>query len=250
MKNKAYLILFSAFCGCSGLNANYYDDISIGNYENNPSSSEKMKIEELLEDLVNYGVLEMNAPVKEEIFNNIYGVFTGDKGLQGFKSRLAFFRKQKTGRDLILLRDTFLYSAEFKHGFSDKKQKALFLHELVHDFWFNLLDSEKRQSFSLETKKFWDKIQNANSELEQMALLKEAGYANPTQKDFESFENLKYFYKIFGRKVCPDSEFFGQELYSIMVEKAFNGDLIIPKQLRPYYKGIITEEWLERDRPK
>ena len=48
------------------------------------------------------------------------------------------------------------------------------------------------------------------------------------------------------KKNYTNDKFFGTELYSIIADRTFSGKMIIPKQLRKFYNGIISNTVLQK----
>ncbi len=220
-----------------------YSDLKINvNY-----STYKYPIEKLLAEIWDSGFFVRNKDNKDEIFNNDYGTFKKTKKRAYFSRGQACFIKEKGRMDSILLSKNLFPHIEIVQNKgivykrSDKRIKATLIHELFHDFWYNTLDHQERYLFSKEAKKFYEEMTTATTTEDKLRFLDKVGIVEPTEDHFAAYERLMIL-----KMGYSDKKFFGTEIYSYLAEMAFSGDIIIPIQLRIFYKGIISETILNK----
>lgn len=237
------IVLVISFTGCLRFRTEMYSDLKINvNY-----SRYRYPIERLLAEIWNSGFFVMNEDNKDEIFNNDYGTFkkTGKKAF--FSRGRACFIKEKGYIDRILLNKNLFPHIEIVHNKGiiykriDKKIKATLIHELFHDFWYNTLDHQERYLFTKEAKKFYEEMMTATTIEDKLRFLEKAGIFEPTEDHLASYDILMIL-----KMGYSDKKFFGTEMYSYLAEMAFSGEIIIPIQLRTFYKGIISERVLNK----
>jgi hypothetical protein len=189
-----------------------------------------------------------NPLLLEEILDNDYGIFECD-AYAGRMSRFRAFYKREKKQDRIMLNKRLFRHIEASPGWGfkltdmDRRIKSTLVHELLHDFWFNILEDGSKAGFAANARLFFTEIREARTRDQKIAFLKKAGYAAPCPSDFTPFAELL---GLEGR--YEERELFGTELYSILADRAFSGHVIIPRQLREYYDGILSRQALERDR--
>jgi len=208
----------------------------------------KKTMERLLAEIWDSGFLNRNRINEEEIINNNYGIFKKSCAEAHFAEGRACYIREKDQRDKILLNKILFPHYERVEGNEiiyirlDKRIKATLVHELFHDFWHNLLNPRERDWFSIKAKKFYEEIKIATTGEDKLRFLRDIGYVEPTEDNFPCYEELDLL-----KDKYPERKFFGTELYAILAERAFSGKMIIPKQLREFYKGIISETYLNKD---
>jgi hypothetical protein len=186
--------------------------------------------------------LNKNKLNREEILNNQYGILGQDSAASSLRSRRACYIKGGGREDKVLLSANLFVHFEMnspgKRRFrpKDKRIDATFIHELFHDFWYNTLDDKKRLLFSIESEIFYTEMCLAQTTKDKLKFLRSIGFNKPTKNNFKPYEELKDI-----RMHYSDQKFFGTELYAIIADRLFSGKMVIPKQLRKFYKGIISE---------
>jgi len=211
----------------------------------------KKTIEGLLGELWNSGFFQKNELIMEEIFNNDYGLF--HKGSKFSNSSLrkgrAYYIKVKGQKEKVMLhRKLFSHykpslSGRFILRPLNKRIKATLVHELFHDFWYNVLDNRKRFLFSIEAEIFFLEAMIAKTTEDKMIFLSNIGLNALRLEEFRPFEELRD-----QKKYYTDQKFFGTELYSLLADRAFSGKMTIPEQFRKFYYGILSESALDMDR--
>ncbi len=204
-------------------------------------------VRSLVSDVWNSGFLNKNKLNREEILNNQYGIFNSDNDLLSLtEDRARYIRKRGHEDKVMLNRKLFSHferNSPRRHKFrqKDKRIDATLIHELFHDFWHNTLDDKRRLLFSIESEIFYREMSLAKTTKDKQKFLKSIGFNEPSKGDFKPYEELKDI-----RMNYPDHVFFGTELYAIFADRVFSGKMIIPIQLRKFYKGIISEAALNR----
>ncbi|MFB0565784.1 MAG: hypothetical protein ACETWK_08920 [Candidatus Aminicenantaceae bacterium] len=205
--------------------------------------------EKMITEIWTSGFFEINDINQEEIINNIYGIFGNSYGLSSGPIRQACYIYLENHKDRVML-NTNLFShskinneSEVKLKPSDERIKASLVHELFHDFWYNILDKRKRILFSKEAEILFIESIMAQTKSEKLHFLHNIGLNKTLEDDFKLFEGLKKL-----KEHYPDQKFFGTELYSIIADKTFSRMMIIPRQLRKYYYGIISDNVLNNSK--
>lgn len=242
------MVLIISLTSCAGLKLKMYSDLDLEvdhKYSEFPS---KKTMERLLAEIWDSGFLNRKKINKEEIINNNYGIFKKSCPEAHFCAGRACYIREKNKRDKILLnKNLFPHFKRAKNNkiiytTLDKRIKATLVHELFHDFWYNLLNRRQRNRFSIRAKKFYEEIKIATTGEDRLKFLRDIGYVESTEDNFLYYEELDLL-----KDKYPERKFFGTELYAILAERAFSGKTIIPKQLRKFYKGIISETYLNKD---
>ena len=242
------MVFTIALTSCTGFKLKMYSDINLEadyKYCRNPN---KKTIERLLAEIWNTGFINRSKIVEEEIKNNKYGIFKKTNAEAYFDVDRACYAKTKGQRDKILLNKRLFPHFEAVKGREiirtglDKRIKATLVHELFHDFWHNLLNSGERDWFSIKVKEFYEEIEMATTSEDKLRFLRDIGYVEPTEDNFTYCQELDLL-----KVEYPEQKFFGTELYAILAERAFSGKMIIPQQLRKFYKGIISETYLNKN---
>lgn len=251
---KAYLLLVVTLTSCSRvlkIESEIYPNIELKSevryrYRN---TADKTTIESLLAEVWTSGFLRKNELIEEEILNNNYGIFREDSKSSSLKKPRARYIKEKGQKDKVML-STSLFShfvsnsnRRIVHRALDKRIKATLIHELFHDFWHNILDERKKFLFSIEAEIFFLEAMMAEKKQDKVMFLRNAGLNEPSKGDFKPYDELQDL-----KVNYTDQKFFGSELYSIIADRAFSGKMIIPKQLRKFYYGILSESALNKNR--
>jgi hypothetical protein len=187
-----------------------------------------------------------NPLLLEEILDNNYGIFECETHSEEMAQYRAFYKKEKTQDRIMLNKRLFRHFAAsrgcgFRLRDMDRRIKSTLVHELMHDFWFNVLDDRLKEGFVEEAQVFLAEVSRAGSRSERIAFLKEAGYQNPAPSDFLPFAELEGLRDRYSAK-----ELHGTELYSILADRAFSGHILIPRRFHAYYRDILSEGALAR----
>lgn len=249
---KAYLLLVITLTSCSRvlrIESEIYPNIELKSDFRYRNKADKTTIESLLAEVWTSGFLRKNELIEEEILNNNYGIFRGDSESSSLKKSRGRYIKEKGQKDKVML-STSLFShfalnsnRRIVRRTLDKRIKATLIHELFHDFWHNILDERKKFLFSIEAEIFFLEAMMAEKKQDKVMFLRNAGLNEPSKDDFKPYDELQDL-----KENYTDQKFFGTELYSIIADRAFSGKMIIPKQLRKFYYGILSESALNKNR--
>lgn len=249
---KAYLLLVVTLTSCSRvlrIESEIYPNIELKSDFRYRRTAGKITIERLLTEVWTSGFLRKNELIEEEILNNNYGVFRGDSESSSLEKHPARYIKVKGQKDKVMLSTSlfshFVFNSNGRtvHRTLDRRIKATLIHELFHDFWHNILDERKKFLFSIEAEIFFLEAMMAEKKQDKVMFLRNAGLNEPSKDDFKPYDELQDL-----KDNYADQEFFGSELYSIIADRAFSGKMIIPKQLRKFYYGILSESALNKNR--
>ncbi len=224
-----------------------YPDISLKSEFKQTSFANKDGVGSLLSEVWDSGFLNKNELNRDEILNNHYGIFGKDSELSSLISGRACYIKKEDREDRVLLSTKLFLHFEMnsprkrKFRQKDKRIDATLIHELFHDFWHNTLDDKKRLLFSIESEIFYREMSLAKTTKDKLKFLRSIGFNKPTKDNLKPYEDLKDI-----RVNYSDQKFFGTELYAIVADRLFSGKMIIPKQLRKFYKGIISDAALNK----
>jgi hypothetical protein len=235
---SASLLVIALSCCCGFKLAVYevYPDISLKSEFKQTSLANKDGVRSLLSEVWDSGFLNKNKLNREEILNNRYGIFSKDSELFSFtEDRACYIRKKGHEDEVMLNKKLFSHfdrhsPGKLKFRQKDNRIDATLIHELFHDFWHNILDEKKRLLFSTESEIFYREMSLAQTSKDKLKFLRSIGFNKPTKDSFKPYEELKDI-----KVNYSDQIFFGTELYAI-----------IAKQLRKFYKGIISEAALNK----
>lgn len=250
---KAYLLLVVTLSSCSRvlrIESEIYPNIELKSdlpcrYRH---TADKRTIESLLAQVWSSGFLRKNELIEKEILNNNYGVFHGDSESSSLEWHRARYIKIQGHKDKVMLSTClfshFVFSSNRTavHRTLDRRVKATLIHELFHDFWHNILDERKKFLFSIEAEIFFLEAMMAEKKQDKVMFLRNVGLNEPSTGDFKPYDELQDL-----KVNYTDQKFFGSELYSIIADRAFSGRMIIPKQLRKFYYGILSESALNKN---
>jgi hypothetical protein len=241
----AMIILLSS---CAGFRLELYSDLKLEPESKYSKFPKRKTIERLLAEIWDSGFLDRNERVKEEIVNNEYGIFKRLSDRANFSAGRACYIREKDQQDQILLNRKLFPHIEIVPGEDafltglDKRIRATLVHELFHDFWYNVLSPRERYWFSQKVRKFYGEMEMATTVTAKLKFLSNIGYFEPTEDHFKAYEDLGLL-----KEKYVEPKFFGTELYAILAERAFSGKIIIPEDLRQFYKGLISEEALHKN---
>ena len=224
-----------------------YQSVRMDSDKGYRSAANQATLEDLLAEIWDTGFFNDSMLSREEILNNRYGIFGSGSTVARVTQVRACFIKEQGYTDMIMLnRNLFPHmeihaNGSFATYMRDPKIKATLVHELFHDFWHNTLNLQKRFMFASETEVIFRELLMVKTREDKLQFLKRAGYNHPRDKDFEPFAEL-----LIVKKNYTIEKFFGTELYSIIADRTFSGKMIIPKQLRKFYNGIISDTILSK----
>lgn len=244
------MVLLLALSSCSKtlrIEPEIYSNIELRPNIQYEGIADKNTIEGLLAELWNSGFLQKSELIKEEIFNNDYGIFhkRNKSSSRSRKKDYAYYIKVKGQKEKVMLHRKLFshYRLGYKGRFIliplNKKVKATLIHELFHDFWYNLLDNQTKFLFSIYAEIFCLEALLVKTEEDKIDFLNQMELNTSGLEDFKSIETLKD-----QKNYYSDQKFFGTELYSILAERAFSGTMAIPKPLRKFYYGLLSESAL------
>jgi hypothetical protein len=157
----------------------------------------KETIESLLAEIWTSGFLMNNGLVREEIINNNYGFFCKSEEYTYPKKGAAYYKKEAGKSDKIMLHKNLFPHTELHFSGKvilrpiDKNIRAALVHELFHDFWYSLLDRDKRFQFSMEAELFYLELDMARSGQDKVRFLRSIGMMEPAEEDFKGYQELK-----------------------------------------------------------
>ena len=224
-----------------------YQSVDIDSDKGYRSSANQATFEDLLAEIWQTGFFNDNLLSREEILNNRYGIFGSKSSVAKVTQGRACFIREQGYSDMIMLnRDLFPHVEINSQGrmatyWRDPKIKATLVHELFHDFWHNTLDLQKRFLFASETEVLFRELLMVKTKEDKLQFLRRVGFTHPRESDFLPFAEL-----LAVKKNYTNDKFFGTELYSIIADRTFSGKMIIPKQLRKFYNGIISNTVLQK----
>ncbi len=242
----AIVLIISALSGCKSFQMEVYQSVNIDSEHGYRSAANQTTIEDLLAEIWDTGFFNDNLLSREEILNNRYGIFGDGSSVARVTQGRACFIIEDNSDMIMLNRKLFSHIARdttgrLEYRVRDRKIKATLVHELFHDFWHNTLNLQKRFMFASEAEVFIRELIMVKTREDKLKFLKRAGFQHPREKDFKPFAEL-----LVVKKNYTYEKFFGTELYSIIADRTFSGKMIIPKQLRKFYNGIISEAVLYR----
>lgn len=241
------LLLSSVLTCCHSFKSEVYSNIKLKNELSEKHVASKETIESLLTEVWSSGFLRKNELTFEEILDNSYGVFSKARGASLSTDGHASYIKSGHLDIIMLNRKLFTHLESNFNGKCflkrlDKKIRAALIHELFHDFWYNILDNQKRILFSIEAEIFYEEMSIVNTKGDKLRFLYYVGLKEPTEDNFKPYETLLHL-----KDNYSPQKFFGTELYSIIADRVFSGKMIIPKQFRKFYKGIVSETVLYKN---
>jgi len=241
------ILIISTLMSCKSFQMEVYQSVRIGSEKGYRSAANQATLEDLLGEIWDTGFFNDNLLSREEILNNRYGIFGSGSSVARVTQGRACFIKEQGNSDMIMLNSKlFPYmeinaNGRFAAHMRDPKIKATLVHELFHDFWHNALNLQKRFLFASEAEVLVRELLMVRTIEDKLEFLQRAGFKNPRVKNFESFDEL-----LIVKKNYTPEKFFGTELYSIIADRTFSKKMIIPKQLRKFYSGIISDPILNK----
>jgi len=206
-------------------------------------------IEVLLTELWDSDFFQWRNPLLlEEILDNDYGIFDCDARTEEMARFRAFYKREKKQERIMLNKRLFRHFEPapgwgFRLRDMDRRIRSTLVHELLHDFWFNVLDNSAKSGFTEEAERFFEEIQNCSTRNQRLEFLKQSGYAFPSLSDFTPFSELLEL-----KERYAEEELYGTELYSVLGDRTFSGHIVIPRRFREYYQGILSASALNRHR--
>lgn len=232
---------------CHSFKPAVYSNIKLKNESSKKYVASKKTIESLLTEIWFSGFLKKNELTFGEILDNSYGFFMKARGASLSTDGRASYIKSGHLDKIILNRKLFTHIESDFGGKCvlrrvDKRIRATLVHELFHDFWYNTLDHQKRILFSIEAEIFYEEMLMVKTKEDKLRFLYYVGLKEPTEDNFEPYETLRDI-----KVNYSPQKFFGTELYSIIADRVFSGEMIIPKQFRKFYIGIISEKVIHKN---
>ena len=117
--------------------------------------------------------------------------------------------------------------------------QATTVHELFHDFWFNLLDEEQRERFRQEALDLFRAGRAATTVTAKLNFLSRVGVKEPQVMDFVPYAEILAYHEDYS-----EERYFGTEMFALVAEMAYSGNIEIPVSLLPFYKGILSPQAL------
>lgn len=213
----------------------------------NRCDASKETMEDLISAAWHSGFLAKTERVKKETLNNMYGTYGPEYDVCE-KDGEACFTKNSLVKDHHKVVDTLAIGEILFCRGSGKEEAArlhldkIMMHELFHDFWHNILTKKQRQEFSVGVKKFYGAMLAATTKESRLEFLQSIGIDDPKEHDYELFARLQ------NRRGHYAEQKWWPELFSIMAEKTYESEMIIPQQLRKFYQGLISEKALNRNK--
>jgi hypothetical protein len=233
------------FTACSRSRVTVYPGVCLKEQAAERQFVSRDAVEYILSEIWSSGFLCRDPRIEEEISNNLYGVFRKQRRKAAHIRGRAYFLAKNDGPDRIMLsRKIFAHYDYYKKEgpvcyLMDYRAAATMVHELFHDFWYNLMNDEIRTLFAVEAENFYSALSSARDRGERVGFLSALGWKDPAEGSFEVFEELKEL-----RKRYPDAKFFGTELFSIIADRTFSGRMIIPLSMKNYYAGLLSDQAL------
>jgi hypothetical protein len=243
----AIVLIISAISGCKSFQMEVYQSIRLDSEDGYRSAANQATVEDILTEIWNTGFFNDNRLSKEEILNNRYGIFgSGSSVAKVTQGRACFIREEGYSDMIMLNRNLFPHvridgKGQYAAHTRDPKIKATLVHELFHDFWHNTLNLQTRFLFASETEVLFRDLLMVKTKEDKLQFLRRLGFTHPRERDFQPFSEL-----LAVKKNYTNDKFFGTELYSIIADRTFSGKMIIPKQLRKFYSGIISDAVLQK----
>jgi hypothetical protein len=216
------------------------------------SLTKKNMFENLIFEIWSSGFFRKNDLTKEEIQNNTYGVFRKPAKSRPALEGRAYYHQIEGERDRLILNAKLF--GHFKMDPNpapwsrvirkplDKRIRVTIVHELFHDFWHNILDEKKRYLFSDEAEIFFIELMMVKTEEDKSQFINNSELG---QRGEVYFEHLKRLLE--AREMYSHDKVYGPELYSILADRAYAGAIIIPRQFRKFYLGILSDEALGKN---
>jgi ankyrin repeat protein len=237
---------------CQRADYKLYPDIKLQPTTRKGSFASKKNFESLLFEIWDSGFIEKNNLTRKEILNNTYGVFRKTEAPLAEPEGRAYFQQREGQKDILMLNAKLfghlvpsikplrLKKTHVKR--LDKLIRDTLVHELFHDFWYNILDERRKNLFSYEAEIFFIELMMAKTKKDKTQLLESFGYSQPEEEFFNFFKALQELKKTYSLEKA-----FGTELYATLAGRAFSGVTIIPNQFRKYYSGLLSDEALNKN---
>lgn len=246
-----FLLVLTLIC-CQRDALKLYPDIKLHPLTKKRSLAKKDTIEDLLFKIWDSGFLRKNDLTKEEIQNNTYGVFRKSFKSGPASEGRAYYHRIEGGRDRLILSADLFGHLEMEINPApwrgvilkplDRRIRATIVHELFHDFWYNILDERKRYLFSSEAEIFFIELMMAKTEEDKLQFINNSELGQQGEIYFERLKRL-----LEARELYDQKKVFGTELFSIIAGRAYSGGIIIPRQFRKYYLSLLSDEVLDKN---
>ncbi len=237
--------------GCAStfsVNAVIFNGISLsgnGPHKQDNCTPSKGTLEYLLNDIWNSGFIVKSERNKKEILDNSYGIFPVESELDicGMNCNGAH------ANGYILLNESLFCTdltgrLKIFRSYNTPPDNVL-VHELFHDFFYKLMDDDSKNDFTELARDFYYSVLDAETSFEKLELLRDVGFDDPVEKDFDSvFSKLREMRKAYTK--MDEDRFLSEELFSIFVENAYAGRFNIPEELRVFYRGLISDSFMDK----
>ncbi len=244
------IFLILSLCCCQRAGYKLFSNVKLQPTSRKGSFASKETMEGLLYEIWDSGFIRKNVLTKKEILDNAYGIFRKAPEALSDPEGRAFYQNRKGKKDLLMLNANLFGHLEpapkqphienVRVKKLDKGIRPTLVHELFHDFWYDILDQRKRFLFSVEAEIFFMELFLAKSEQEKHQFLREFGIGSYGTIDFESFEVLREIQDIYRL------EKWGTEIFAILAGRAYSGKTVIPKPFKKYYAVLLSDEVLDR----
>jgi hypothetical protein len=209
------------------------------------TSPSKETVERLLAEIWLSGFLEKTESVRREILNNSYGIFCQQNELSSGCGVKAYFLRETGQNDRVMLSRGLFSGFQLdpslgvcrRHMYAGAQ--ATIVHELFHDFWFNLLDEEQRERFRREALDLFRAGRAATTVTAKLDFLSRMGVKEPRTTDFVPYAEIMAYHEDYS-----EERYFGTEMFALVAEMAYSGDIKIPASLIPFYEGILSPQAL------
>jgi ankyrin repeat protein len=246
------LLFMLVFSNCQRAGIKAFSNIELRPTNGKGSVACKQTIESLLYEVWDSGFIRKNDLTKEEILNNVYGVFRKAPPFLSDPQGRAYYRHRGREKDMLILNANLFGHLELnlQQAHLDRTRiKRLdqdilptLVHELFHDFWHNIIGGRERYLFTEEAEIFFIELMLAKTEQQKQQVLDEVGNGLLAEGDYDSFGVLVDIKNIY------NLEKLGTELFAVMAGRAFSEEAVIPERFRKYYAPLISDEELDRGR--
>jgi len=249
---KLIFLVVLALSNCQRAAYKLYPDIKLQSTARKGSFASKENFESLLFEIWDSGFIKKNDLTREEILNNTYGVFRKAEAPLSEPEGRAYYQQREEQKDVLMLNAKLfghlvpsimplrLKKVHVKR--LDKLIRDTLVHELFHDFWYNILDERRKNLFSYEAEIFFIELMMTQTKKDKTQLLESLGYTQPEEEFFSFFKALQEIKKTYSLEKA-----FGTELYATLAGRAFSGVTLIPNQFRKYYSGLLSDEALNKN---
>lgn len=252
---RIFFLFVLLLSSCQSADYKLYPGIKLKPASRKGSLASKRTFQSLLYEVWRSGFIANNDLTKQEILNNTYGVFQKAERVHSEAQGRAFYQ-QRTGKKDVLMLNANLFGHLKLPPKPGRLQKSLIssldglirdtlVHELYHDFWYNIMDQRRKDLFASEAEIFLIEIEliKASAEINKLKFLERIGFNQP---EIDYFRFLGALLDL--KKTYSLEKAIGTELYATLAGRTFSGATIIPEQLRKYYLSVVSTEALFENR--